>query len=85
MSGIVAPVAKRIVVIGAGVIGLSSALYLNTSLRLDNVPCRIEVFAENTPPHTTSDGAAGLWEPIYIEGTPDDQQRHEFPSHYLLR
>ena len=68
-------VQRKIAVVGAGVIGLSTALYIKTNLRLDGIPCKIEVFSEHTTPHTTSDGAAGLWEPIFVQGTPGEQQR----------
>ncbi|XP_062513664.1 D-amino-acid oxidase-like [Corticium candelabrum] len=67
-------VQRKIAVVGAGVIGLSTALYIKTNLRLDGIPCKIEVFSEHTTPHTTSDGAAGLWEPIFVQGTPGEQQ-----------
>ena len=34
---------------------------------------RIEVLAAEFSPHTTSDGAAGYWEPIFMDETPEDK------------
>ena len=59
---------RRIAVVGAGIMGLSSSLHLATSLRLDGVPATVEVFAETFSPHNTSDGAAGLWHPLPDSG-----------------
>lgn len=60
MAATVDSVPKRIAVIGAGVSGLSSALFVKTEFSLDGVPCSIDVFAERISPFTTSDGAAGF-------------------------
>uniref|UniRef100_A0A8B9T4G5 D-amino-acid oxidase n=1 Tax=Anas platyrhynchos TaxID=8839 RepID=A0A8B9T4G5_ANAPL len=52
----------RVAVIGAGVIGLSTALCIHE--RFPALPClQLEVYADRFTPHTTSDGAAGLWQP----------------------
>jgi D-amino-acid oxidase len=48
----------RIVVIGAGVIGLSSAIRL-----LQAGYEHVTVIAKHKTPHTTSDGAGALWRP----------------------
>lgn len=53
----------RVAVIGAGVIGLSTALCVHERFH-PLVPClQLEVYADRFTPHTTSDGAAGLWQP----------------------
>ncbi len=49
----------RIVVVGAGVIGLSTAYNILTEL-LDT---EVTVIAEKFSPNTTSDVAAGIWIP----------------------
>uniref|UniRef100_A0A7S1NFI1 FAD dependent oxidoreductase domain-containing protein n=1 Tax=Eutreptiella gymnastica TaxID=73025 RepID=A0A7S1NFI1_9EUGL len=57
----------EVVVVGAGVQGLSVALALKAC-----VPeVRVTVVAEHFLQSTTSAGAAGLWEPYQIAGTPD--------------
>ena len=55
---------KRIAVIGAGVIGLSSTMHLIANLEKDNIRHVVDVYASEFTPNTTSDGAAGLWEPL---------------------
>jgi len=59
---------KRICVIGAGIIGLASALRLAQELK--NV--QITLIAENFDADTTSAGAAGLWEPYKLSDTPEE-------------
>ncbi|ELU03058.1 hypothetical protein CAPTEDRAFT_92345 [Capitella teleta] len=54
-------------VLGAGVVGLGVALRL---LRTGNT--RVTIVAEKFSPHTTGDGAAGIWEPYALGDT-----RHE--------
>uniref|UniRef100_A0A8D0H0F4 FAD dependent oxidoreductase domain-containing protein n=1 Tax=Sphenodon punctatus TaxID=8508 RepID=A0A8D0H0F4_SPHPU len=53
----------RVAVIGAGVIGLSSALCIYDRYHSATQPLEIEVYADRYTPLTTSDGAAGLWLP----------------------
>jgi glycine/D-amino acid oxidase-like deaminating enzyme len=54
-------------VIGAGVIGLSSACRVQ-----DELPdVDVTVISDEFSPNTTGDGAAGFWRPYYVEGTPD--------------
>ncbi|XP_070554364.1 D-aspartate oxidase-like isoform X2 [Ptychodera flava] len=49
----------RVCVIGAGVIGLSTAVNI-----VENIPdAKVTVIAEKMTPNTTSDGAAGIWLP----------------------
>ncbi|XP_065548836.1 D-amino-acid oxidase isoform X2 [Lathamus discolor] len=53
----------RVAVIGAGVIGLSTALCIHEHFHSLLPSLRLEVHADRCTPHTTSDGAAGLWQP----------------------
>ena len=58
---------KRIAVIGAGIIGLSTAYNI-----LDTIPnVEVTVFYETLSPNTTSDVAAGLWLPHKWGQTPE--------------
>lgn len=56
----------KVAVVGAGVIGLTSALAI-----VENFPNDYEVtiFAEKFTPETTGDGSAGLWFPYCLEDT----------------
>lgn len=57
----------RVVVVGGGVNGVGTALAL-----LQEVPqCQVSIISENYTPDTTGDGAAGLWGPYLIKGTPE--------------
>lgn len=59
----------RVAVIGAGVIGLSTALCIHDRFHAADQHLEIEVYADRFTPHTTSDGAAGLWQPyLYDKG-----------------
>lgn len=53
----------RVAVIGAGVIGLSSAQSVYEQFHSKIHPLTIEVYADRFTPLTTSDGAAGFWQP----------------------
>ncbi|NXS58585.1 OXDA oxidase, partial [Brachypteracias leptosomus] len=53
----------RVAVIGAGVIGLSTALCIQEQFQSLLPSLQLEVHADHYSPHTTSDGAAGLWQP----------------------
>eukprot|EP01138_Halocafeteria_seosinensis_P005789 gb/GECG01005918.1/.p1 GENE.gb/GECG01005918.1/~~gb/GECG01005918.1/.p1 ORF type:complete len:364 (+),score=35.57 gb/GECG01005918.1/:1-1092(+) len=57
-----------IVVVGAGIIGLSSAYYLLKYEGYRRVLCISNEFS----PRTTSDGAGAIWEPYTVEGTDED-------------
>ncbi|XP_026522453.1 D-aspartate oxidase isoform X2 [Notechis scutatus] len=64
----------KIVVVGAGLIGLSTAVYIS-----DSIPnCSVSVMADRFSPHTTSDVAAGMLIPHLYSGTPVDQQKQWF-------
>lgn len=59
----------HVAVIGAGVIGLSTALCIHDQYQHRVHPLKIEVYADKFTPLTTSDGAAGLWQPyLYDNG-----------------
>lgn len=52
---------KKVCVIGAGIIGLSTAVCIQ-----DKIPsAQVTIIAETFSPNTTSDGSAGFWEPFY--------------------
>lgn len=56
----------KVCVVGAGVIGLSSAIQI-----LEKYPnVDLTVVAEKFSPNTTSDGSAGFWEPYLCGDTP---------------
>ncbi|PAA81172.1 hypothetical protein BOX15_Mlig028937g1 [Macrostomum lignano] len=58
----------KIAVVGAGIIGISSALRI-----LQAFPgAEVTIFAESVSPDTTSDVAAGFWGPSYISNTPHE-------------
>ena len=62
------PKEPDIVVLGAGVIGLTSALRL-----CDELPtAKVTVLAEKLENETTTAGAAGLWEPYKLSDTPPE-------------
>lgn len=58
--------------IGAGVIGLSTALHIRELLP----HVEVVVFADKFPPYTTSDVAGGFWEPHLLHNTPEESIRY---------
>nr|ABW80182.1 D-amino acid oxidase 1 [Cyprinus carpio] len=75
----------RVCIIGAGVIGLSTAqsIYQNFHSRI--CPLTIEVYADVFTPLTTSDGAAGLWQPyLYDKGNVQETKWNKETFDYLL-
>ena len=57
----------KIAVVGAGIIGMSSAVIIQ-----ERFPdAKVFLFAEKFSPGTTSDGAAGLWWPFLLGDTPE--------------
>ena len=59
----------RVAVIGAGVIGLSTAQSIYEQYHERVASLTIEVYADCFTPLTTSDGAAGFWQPyLYDKG-----------------
>lgn len=62
-------VEMRVAVIGAGIIGLSTAQSIYEEHRSACSTLSIEVYADRFTPLTTSDGAAGFWQPyLYDNG-----------------
>ena len=61
----------KVAVIGAGVIGLSTAYYLKKT----NPSIHVHIIAKSTSPNTCTDVAAGLWEPFVMRDTPVHLQR----------
>ncbi|XP_068594652.1 D-amino-acid oxidase-like [Brachionichthys hirsutus] len=64
----------RVAVIGAGVIGLAAAQSIYEQYHSAVSPLTIEVYADRFTPLTTSDGAAGLWQP-YLHDNGNIQER----------
>ncbi|XP_015268746.1 PREDICTED: D-amino-acid oxidase [Gekko japonicus] len=75
----------RVAVIGAGVIGLSTAICIYDRHHLTDQPLEIEVYADQFTPHTTSDGAAGLWQPyLYDKGNTQETLWNKETFDYML-
>ncbi|XP_014350132.1 D-amino-acid oxidase isoform X2 [Latimeria chalumnae] len=75
----------QVVVIGAGVIGLSTALCIYDRYHSIIQPLEIKVYADKFTPLTTSDGAAGLWQPyLYNNGNTLDTKWNKETFDYLL-
>lgn len=75
----------RVVVIGAGVIGLSTALCIHQRYHSDLQPLHMKVYADRFTPHTTTDVAAGLFQPYLA--TPEDPRETDWNQQtfdYLL-
>ena len=62
------PARRHVVVLGAGVVGLSTALRLSQELP----GTAITVVADRFDLDTTTSGAAGLWEPFKLSDTPPE-------------
>ncbi|CAL8135315.1 unnamed protein product [Orchesella dallaii] len=72
----------RIAVVGAGIIGLSSAISIQRSF--PDVKT-ITLITEKLSPHTTGDGAAGVWSPYLLGDTPEkDVYRWAKATHDFL-
>ncbi|XP_036453842.1 D-amino-acid oxidase-like isoform X2 [Colossoma macropomum] len=75
----------RVAVIGAGVIGLSTAQSIYEHYHNKVSPLTIEVYADVFTPLTTSDGAAGLWQPyLYDKGNVQETKWNKETFDYLL-
>ena len=57
---------SRVAVVGAGVIGLTTAVAIKETFPNADVT----IFADEFSPNTTGDGSAGLWSP-YLTGNTD--------------
>ena len=58
----------RIAVVGAGIIGMTSAV----AIKNDYPDADVTVFADLFTPNTTGDGSAGLWGPYVLGDTSDE-------------
>ncbi|XP_056146439.1 D-amino-acid oxidase-like [Lampris incognitus] len=75
----------RVAVIGAGVIGLSTAQSIYEQYHATVSPLTIEVYADCFTPLTTSDGAAGFWQPyLYDKGNIQETKWNKETFDYLL-
>ncbi|KAK3538730.1 hypothetical protein QTP86_014328 [Hemibagrus guttatus] len=75
----------RVAVIGAGVIGLSTAQSIYEHYHDKVSPLKIDVYADVYTPLTTSDGAAGLWQPyLYDKGNVQETKWNKETFDYLL-
>ena len=70
----------RVCVIGAGVIGLSTAYRLQDAL--PNVD--ITIVSEEFSPNTTGDGSAGFWRPYLVTGTPDELVWYAYQNKFYI-
>ena len=61
----------KVVVVGGGIIGLSTALYIKENEKTADVT----IVSEKITPETTADGAAGIWGIYLLTDTPIEQQR----------
>lgn len=57
---------SKIAVIGCGVIGLTTAIAVQNTL---GSTAKITIFTEKTTPNTTTDLAAGIWSPQFLNNT----------------
>ncbi|KAF5929193.1 hypothetical protein HPG69_019214 [Diceros bicornis minor] len=65
----------RVVVIGAGVVGLSTALCIHDRYRPALQSLEVKVYADRFTPLTNTDVAAGLWQP-YLSNPSNPQETH---------
>ncbi|XP_048412029.1 D-amino-acid oxidase-like [Stegostoma tigrinum] len=76
----------QVAVIGAGVIGLSAAQCIIERFHSVIKPLNIVVYADKFTPHTTSDGAAGLWQPYVLDREiPEEVKWNKETFEYLLK
>ncbi|XP_010341202.1 D-amino-acid oxidase isoform X2 [Saimiri boliviensis] len=75
----------HVVVIGAGVIGLSTALCIHERYHSVLQPLDIKVYADRFTPLTTTDVAAGLWQPYVCDSSnPQEAEWNQQTFDYLL-
>ncbi|XP_052611022.1 D-amino-acid oxidase [Peromyscus californicus insignis] len=74
----------RVVVIGAGVIGLSTALCIHERYH-PRQPLHMKIYADRFTPFTTSDVAAGFWQPYLSDpSNPQEVEWNQQTFDYLL-
>nr|BAA01063.1 D-amino-acid oxidase [Mus musculus] len=74
----------RVAVIGAGVIGLSTALCIHERYH-PTQPLHMKIYADRFTPFTTSDVAAGLWQPYLSDpSNPQEVEWSQQTFDYLL-
>ncbi|XP_043605363.1 D-aspartate oxidase [Bombus pyrosoma] len=59
----------RVAVVGAGVIGMTSAFAVKSSFP----QFEVQIFSDKFSPATTGDGSAGMWSPYLLGSTPCDK------------
>ncbi|XP_071949877.1 D-aspartate oxidase-like [Antedon mediterranea] len=69
----------KVCVVGCGIIGLSTAIVIQQQ----NPNTHVTIIADKLSPDTTSDGAAGLWEPT-LEGGGSHQDNQMMSNGWLL-
>ncbi|XP_037012080.2 D-amino-acid oxidase isoform X2 [Artibeus jamaicensis] len=75
----------RVVVIGAGVIGLSTALCIHERYHSVLPSLDMKIYADRFTPLTTTDVAAGLWQPYLSNpGSPQEVHWNQQTFDYLL-
>ncbi|XP_008333774.1 D-amino-acid oxidase [Cynoglossus semilaevis] len=75
----------RVAVIGAGVVGLATAQSIYEQYHSTVRPLTIDVYADCFTPLTTSDGAAGFWQPyLYDKGNAQETKWNKETFDYLL-
>ena len=62
----------KIVIVGAGIIGLSTGL----CLKKWNKNIEVTIVSDKLTPETTADGAAGIWSIFLLGDTPIDKQKY---------
>ena len=62
----------KIVIVGAGIIGLSTGL----CLKKWNKNIDVTIVSDKLTPETTADGAAGIWSIFLLGDTPIDKQKY---------
>ena len=76
----------RILILGGGILGLSSANFIQDQWSLDERtskrPLNITILTENLSPHTTGDVAGGIWTPSAIDDS--DHEKIKYTVFYFL-
>ena len=62
----------RVCIVGGGIIGLSTGLFLKRMEQNDDL--EVTIVTDKTTPETTADGAAGIWGPYLLSKTPTEKQ-----------